>query len=499
MQQILCGVGLFQGVWSIKTIMQATAEPKQVTGLGLDLTESQAREIYRQGEEAVVFALLHQAKLLADAQTRGSPSTNVVSPGTPSGMRPIYSKPPAPARRQRPGRKDGHAGVRRNRPEHVDQIQEHRLACCPHCQGELKRCQQIRRRYVEDIPQDIKPVVTEHVIHRDWCPRCHKHVEPVVPDALPGAMLGHRVVALSAWLHYGLGQTLSQIVEVFGHHLHLELTPGGLVQMWQRFGELLEGWYEQIHAQAMQAAVLHGDETGWRVNGKTHWLWCFSTAQETLYMIDRCRGGPALRKFFREEFGGTLVCDFWGAYNAVTCSRRQRCLVHLLRDLEYVETYRTLNQDWPAFAKTLRRLIGDAIRLWKREAVPTAEYASRRARLTARLQDLLAKPWEHTEARRLLKRLRRHQDELFTFLDYPEVPFENNHAERAIRPAVIIRKNSQCNRSQHGAQTQALLMSVYRTLKQRGHPPIETMTQAIRTYLSSGQLPPLPPKAAAIS
>jgi transposase len=496
MQQIAYVIGFIPPVWPIKTSMQATAEPMPVTGLGPDLTEAQARELYYQGEEAVVFALLHQAKLLAEAQTRGSAGANVVSPSTPSGMRPVYTKPPVPPRRKRPGRKDGHPGVRRNQPEHVDQTQVHRLPCCPHCQGELQRCGQTRRRYIEDIPADIQPVVTEHVIHRDWCPRCRKHVEPVVPDALPGAMLGHRVVALSAWLHYGLGQTLSQIREVFGHHLHLELTPGGLVQMWQRFAELLEGWYQQIHTQAQQAAVLHGDETGWRVNGKTHWLWCFSTAQETLYLIDRSRGGPALRKFFREEFAGTLVCDFWGAYNAVVCSRRQRCLVHLLRDLDYVETYRTINQDWPAFAKLLRRLIGDGIRLGKRAAVPPEEYAARRARLTARLLDLIDGTWTHPEARRLLKRLSRHRNELFTFLDVAGVPFENNHAERAIRPAVIIRKNSQCNRSPRGAHTQALLMSVYRTLKQRGHPPIDTMTQAIRTYLTTGQLPPLPPKVA---
>jgi transposase len=490
--------GRFERIWSIKNCMEATAEPKQVGGLGLDLTEAQAREIFRQGEEAVVFALLHQAQLLAEAQQRQVSASHTVSPSTPSGMQPVYTKPPTATRRKRPGRKDGHAGAWRSRPEHADQTREHRLPCCPHCRGELQRCQQVRRRYIEDIPADIKPVVTEHVIHRDWCPHCRKHVEPVVPDALPGAMLGNRVVVLSAWLHYGLGQTLSQIVEVFGHHLHLKLTPGGLVQMWRRFGALLEGWYEQIHAQAQQAAALHADETGWRVNGKTHWLWCFSTTQETLYLIDRSRAGPALRKFFREEFAGTLICDFWGAYNAVVCSRKQRCLVHLLRDLDYVETYRTLDEDWPAFAKTLRRLIGDGIRLWKRDAVPAQEYASRRARLTARLQALIAGPWEHPEARRLLKRLRRHQDELFTFLDVAGVPFENNHAERAIRPAVIIRKNSQCNRSQQGAHTQALLMSVYRTLKQRGHPPIDTMTQAIRTYLNTAQLPPLPTMGAAI-
>lgn len=476
--------------------MQATAEPMRVEGLGAGLSAEQAREIYRRGEEAVVFALLQLAKQLADSQRGGTPNT--VSPSTPSGMRPVYTKPPSTSRKKRPGRKNGHPGARRAQPDRVEQWRDHRLKSCPQCQGELNRCQQTRTRYTEDIPEGIHPVVTEHTLHRDWCPRCKKHVEPVVTEALPGSTLGNRVLVLSAWLHYGLGNTLSQIVEVFGHHLHLPLTPGGLVQMWQRLAELLYGWYEQIRAEALNSAVLHADETGWRVNGKTHWLWCFSTTNLTFYMIDRCRGRPALLRFFQKEFGGTLVSDFWGAYNALACSRRQKCLVHLLRDLEYVEAYRCVNQDWPAFAKKLRRLIGDAIRLWKREAVPAAEYASRRARLGPRLQELIETPWNHAEARRLIKRLRRHQAELFTFLDQPGVPFDNNHAERAIRPAVIIRKNSQSNRSHRGADTQAVLMSVYRTLKQRGLPPIETIMHAIETYLSTGQLPPLPPKATAI-
>ena len=77
------------------------------------------------------------------------------------------------------------------------------------------------------------------------------------------------------------------------------------------------------------------------------------------------------------------------------------------------------------------------------------------------------------------------------FLDVRAV--DNNHAERAIGPAVIIRKNSYGNRSERGADTQAVLMSIFRTLKQRGHDPIRTITDAIATYLKIGQLPPLPP------
>ena len=472
--------------------MAVTAPSVDIPDFGTAWTEEKARQIFRQGEETVVFTLLQLAKQLQQAQ-----AGSALGPSTPSGMKPIYQKPQASTRRKKPGRKAGHPGARRAAPERIDQTKKHRLQRCPNCGGQLKRCQQTRTRYIEDIPENIQPQVTKHLIHRDWCPRCRKHVEPAVPDALPKATLGNRVLVLSAWLHYGLGNTLSQIVETFNYHLQMKLTPGGLVGMWHRLAELLYAWYEQIQAQALHSAVLHADETGWRVNGKTHWLWCFASQDLTYYLIDRSRGSPALLKFFTETFAGTLVSDFWGAYNAVCCGQRQTCLVHLLRDLEKVEHYGTANKDWPVFAKKLRRLLHDSIRLWKRDSVPEAEYASRRSRLSLRLQSLIEAEWQNSDARRLIKRLRRHRDDLFTFLDKPGVPFENNHAERAIRPAVIIRKNSYANRSVRGADTQAVLMSIYRTLKQRGHHPIQSITQGIESFLRTGQLPPLPQKITA--
>ena len=453
------------------------------------LTEEQAEAIFARGREAVIFALLELTKQLAEA--RGPQTT----PSTPSGMVPIYEKPPAKSRKKRPGAKPGHTGSRRCTPERIDHRKEHKLSHCPECGGRLKRTGDTRTRYTEDIPEDIRPQVTEHTIHSDWCPRCKKRVEPVVPDALPRAALGNRTLVLSAWLHYALGNTLSQIVEVFNFHLQLKITPGGLVQMWRRLQAILYAWYEQIQRESLQSAVLHADESGWRVDGKTHWLWCFTTPDSTYYMIDRCRGSPALMKFFIEEFSGTLVTDFWGAYNAVACALRQTCLVHLLRELEKVEKYKSPSKHWPAFAKKLRRLLGDAIRLWRRrDELSDETYASRRRCIDVRLQQLIDAPWQGPHAKRLVKRFRRHQDHLFTFLDQANVPFDNNAAERAIRPAVIIRKNSYGNRSARGADYQAVLMSVFRTLKQRSHDPITTITNALAVYLTTSQLPPLPTK-----
>ena len=244
----------------------------------------------------------------------------------------------------------------------------------------------------------------------------------------------------------------------------------------------------------MKSAVLHADETGWRVDGKTHWLWCFTTQELTYYLIDQRRGSPVLAEFFKDEFDGTLVTDFWGAYNFVQCAARQTCLAHLLRDLKHVEQYQRPDEDWPEFAKKLRRLLGDAIRLYKEGQRDEPSFASRRARLHQRLAELIDAPWEDGQSKRLIKRLRRHQGDLLTFLERDGVPFDNNHAERAIRPAVIIRKNSYTNRSERGADLQAVLMSIYRTLKQRGHDPMSTIYDALATYLTTGKPPPLPPK-----
>lgn len=87
---------------------------------------------------------------------------------------------------------------------------------------------------------------------------------------------------------------------------------------------------------------------------------------------------------------------------------------------------------------------------------------------------------------------RQHQDDLFTSLCHEGVPFEINHAEREIRPAVIIRNHSRGNRIQARADCQTALMIVSRTLKRRRRSPIPTITKARRAYLQIGKLAPLP-------
>jgi transposase len=463
--------------------------------------EATARRLYQLGPHAVTLALLSAARRIAEQDTRIAElqrQNSHASPSTPSGMIPVYTKPnvdggrtAAGRRHKKPGARHGHSGHRRPTPPRIDARQEHRLPVCPGCGGPLQRCNRTRTRLIEDLPENLQSQVTEHTIHRDYCPTCKKHVEPVVPDALPNATFGHRLISFTSWCHYGLGVTIDQLIDILQFHLQLRLSAGGLVAAWQRLAEILTPWYEQIGEEARRSAYLHADETGWRVRGRTCWLWCFANHHNCYYLIDRCRGSPVLQQFFGEAFDGILLHDFWTAYESIDVADRQYCLVHLLRELEKVDQHNS-SATWQAFAKLLRRLLRDGIRLRKRPDFTPQKYQSRILRLGRRLDALIASEPNDADARRLLKRLRRTGDHIFTFLDYPEIPFENNFAERMIRPAVILRKNSQANRSDRGAVTQAVLMSVYQTLKLRHHDPLQTIADALRTYLQTRQLPPLP-------
>ena len=468
------------------------AEAKRLVAAALagQLTDEEAEVLAGLGHGLLSLVLLAASKRIAELESKLQ-IASVPDPATPSGQKPPYTKPRAPKSKRKPGAKKGHAPARRNIPERIDRREDHRLDACPDCGGPLQRCKRTRTRTIEDILEDLRTEAVEHTIHRDYCPGCKKHVEPVVPHALPKSALGLRVTALTAWLHYGLGVTISQVIALLGHLLQTRLSAGGLMAMWMRLATILEPWYQQIGKQARASARLHADETGWRVNGQTHWLWCFANDGVCFYMIDRSRGSPALAKFFLTEFDGVLITDFWAAYNAVCAAGRQCCLVHLLRELEKVDMHND-SVEWQAFAKKLRRLIGDGVRLRKRADYTPQRYASRVGRIDKRLMAMARAKYADADASRLGKRLLRHADHLFTFLDYPDVPFENNFAERMIRPAVIIRKNSLSNRSENGAAVQSMLMSVYRTLKLRGHNPIATIANALRTYVQTGTLPPLP-------
>jgi hypothetical protein len=399
-----------------------------------------------------------------------------VNPTTPSGMIPPYLKEPAKdKRKRRPGRKKGHEGSSRIGPEHLDHFKEHTLERCPDCQTPVKEPVKEYKRYTEDIPPIERPQVTEHTVHGYWCPQCKKVVFAPVADALPNAMIGLRLVVFTAWLHYLVGVSVNNIVRILSVLCRFKISAGGLTQAWKNLSLVLEPVYDDIAQRISTSAVLNADETGWRLNGITHWLWCFTSKKLCYYLITKSRGSPVLKEILGTLFRGILICDFWGAYNKISALAKQRCFYHLFTELDKVDKSNR-SHEWKDFRKKLLRLLKDAVRLSERKDPDELEiFGRRKARLYHRLEQFLEENRNDSDAKRLAKRLKRHKNELFTFLEYENVSPYNNHAEQQMRKPVLTRKVSQQNRSARGAKTQAVLMSLFRSAELQRKNPVETV------------------------
>ncbi|MEJ2724963.1 MAG: IS66 family transposase [Deltaproteobacteria bacterium] len=444
------------------------------------MTRDEAAAILKLPQSKAIHAIL----ALAEKAEKYDEMVGAVSPTTPSGMTPTYLKPPPEGRKKRPGRKKGHPGVSRLQPEQVNHFKEHTLRHCPECHSPVKQPIKTYTRYVEDIPAIEKPEVTKHTLRGYWCSTCKKVVFPTFTDALPNAMIGLRLVVFTAWLHYLVGVSVHNIVKMLSVTCRFKISAGGLTQAWIRLARLLEFAYDHVGEGISRSGVLNADETGWRLNGITHWLWCFTTKTLCYYVITKSRGSPVIRKVLGSVFRGILICDFWGAYNKITALAKQRCFYHLFTELVKVDKSNK-SPTWKAFRKKLFRLLRDAVRLSCRKAqLGPEKYESLKGRLYHRLEQILLVHHDgDKDVKRLIKRLKRHKAELFTFLEHENVSPYNNHAEQQMRKPVLTRKVSQQNRSAQGAKTQAVLMSLFRTAELQGQNPIEAVLSLAKSFI----------------
>jgi hypothetical protein len=458
------------------------------------MTEAQARAVYRKGLDATLQALMalaaENARLQAEIvelQARLRTATTL-SPTTPSGAVPPYQKPNATPgnRRRRPGRKKGHPGAARERPEHIDRTVNHApLERCPDCNEPVAaEPSEVRERIIEGLVRMAAETV-RHFIPRNYCRHCKKLVEPVVTDAMPGARISLHVYVLSAWLHYGCGMSVAKLVDLL-QHSGLTISPGALTQGWRQLAVLVKPAYDQILERVKSSLVLMADETGWRIWGVTHWLWYFGSRYWSYYVIDRHRSTAVVKRVIGEVFDGVLIVDFWGAYNAIETWAKQRCIFHLHTALEKVDIQRPQDLFWRDFRQRLKRIFKDAVRLLDNlDTLDQPTVDRRRRLLDQRLDALLAEPSDHKDVRRIQKRLRRHRDELFTFLDYaPLVSPYNNHSEQQMRDPVMTRRISQGNRSRCGAEAQAILMSFFRSMELQGRNPFEELLRLAQAAIA---------------
>jgi len=384
--------------------------------------------------------------------------------------------------RLKPGRKAGHIGCTRPTPEHIDETIISGLSACPHCQHRLGEPVET----VDHIQEDIVPahkVVTCYRKHRYYCPQCQRVVSAAYHETeIPHSYLGPNVLIQAMLLKYRHHLPYESIREIFNSFATITVTEGALAQAFQRISTWLAVEQDAIAAAIRSSPSAHMDETGWRVDGQSHWLWEMVNEKLAYYRIDRSRSRAVARSMLG-NFSGILISDFYSVYQKLGL-RQQKCLVHLLREMDRCRMS-DQSQEFKKHYKKLRRILGDAERLKNSRATLAPWVFFRRlAALKERLLNFASASFDNKNWQRLSQRLLLHYEQLLTFLEVPGIPSHNNHAERLIRPNVINRNRSFGNRSVNGATAHAVSMSIIQSLKLQKR----TMSDALkRAYIQHRQ------------
>jgi uncharacterized coiled-coil protein SlyX len=405
--------------------------------------------------------------------------------------------------RKRPGRKAGQGKFTwrvQPSPEQVTAIKEARLPACPDCGGHLQ-ARKRHEQFVIDIPE-APPTVTRYVTHSGQCPACRQRVRSRHPEQISdatgaaGVVIGPRAKALAADWKHRLGVSYAKVAEMLRVAFGLPFTRSGLCQADTRLAlDRARPVYAELVALIRQSAVVHTDETGWRIGLLSAWLWVFTNRHLTVYTIQTSRGHEVVVEILGREFCGTLVADCFTAYDhqALADWLQQKCVGHLLKDLSVMRTTKTRGA--VRFAQDVTALLRDALALRDQKPhLAVKRFRAQAMALEQRLDRLIDPKRKLTDPdnRRFAKRLRKQRPHLLRFLHADGLDPTNNQAERMLRPAVITRKTNGCNRTERGALAHAILASILVTCRQQGISIVEALVKIQRAAQADVSLLGLP-------
>ena len=399
------------------------------------------------------------------------------------GLKPKAEQQPAQPKKPRKPRSHGFARTRMTPTQRVEHVVEN----CPDCGTQLSGGWTQRTREVIDLPR-VPVQVTEHAYIARTCPQCQRCCTPTaqLENMVMGKQrLGVNLISLIAALREEARLPFRTIQWYLDTVHGLRLSLGAIVDATQRVACKAQAELTGILERIRGSPVVHADETGWREDGHNGYVWTFSTPSER-YFLRRGRGKAVVDEVLGDQFAGVLVSDFYAAYHHYD-GPKQRCWAHLLRD---IHDLRALYPDDDRLAQW-----ADAIHHLYRQAIafthPSEQQRPEQQRRTAQLaleQRLLALCRTYQDdpsaaPTRLCRRMENHIKELFLFVAEPEVPPDNNAAERSLRPVVISRKISGGTRSAAGTDTKMTLASIFGTWRVQGFNPLT----ACRQLLTSSQ------------
>jgi transposase len=465
---------------------------------------SEAEAIYDAGREVVVEVLLAMDRRIRQLEARveklerelakDSRNSSLPPSSDPSGKRASRRGKDRSGRSR--GAQPGHEGRGRDLLPAcaVDEVIEHWPERC-RC-GYVFSVDQRQgvgepaRHQVEELPA-LTVRVIEHRRQRVRCPGCGDAARGELPPEVGDSAFGPSLQAAIATLSVRNRVSRRDVVELAEELFAARISTGTVDAILERAGEALAPAHEDLLSRVRGARALNVDETGWRTAGERRALWGAFTRRHAFFAIARDRHEDRAKDLLADT-QAIVTSDRWWAYAHLPLARRQICWAHLKRDFQAhaeglgaekefgeagLELCERVFWAWEVFAHTDdRRQLKLTVRRLQREFEPIMRrYAAKRAR--------------NKYCRGMARNLLKAWPALWTFAKHPGVEPTNNHAERALRGAVIYRKLSLGSQSDGGERRIERLLSAHTTCRLQHRSLFASLADALTAHARGDPVP----------
>jgi transposase len=388
-----------------------------------------------------------------DGLGKGTPKNNRVRSGRSSGGQP------------------GHVGITKDLSPSPDTVVELKPLTNCECGGTvIVDSERFTVRQVTDI-EPVKVVTVEYRAHDGTCAECGKVHKSSFPERVCGThSYGGILRAMLTYLTVYQLIPLERATELVRDLFKLNVSQGTIIASGLEAYKKLAATEDLTKKEIINSDVAGYDESGMRVDGKTHWLHSAGTETATVYAIHEKRGREAMDAMgILPDFRGTAVHDHFKSYYQYDKCAHGECNQHHLRTLKYL--YENLGVAWAFDMACLLLRIKKHVDLSKLFGAECLEQEDI-DQYTALFRDILSgadqSEQAHKDARNMAKRLQKFEQEALLFMIDFSVPFTNNLAERDIRMPKAKQKISGGFRTPEGASVFARIRGFVSTVKKKG-------------------------------
>ncbi len=339
---------------------------------------------------------------------------------------------------------------------------------CPYCNHIKPHKSSLQKKNIIDLkvmPNGLKKIVIQYIGRRFHCPVCRKSFFPQTYSLLGNSKYGHNLKSWCTNLLISHKMSFADITNVLLENFDISASKSRVYDFKKELSIMLTKIFETNKREIISGNLIHVDETKINLQTETGYIWAFTNMATVFYIYTSTRETKFLDELLK-DFKGVLISDFYTGYDSLKCSQ-QKCLVHLIRDLNDDLLKNQFDEEYKLLVIAFSNLLNTIVETIDKYGLKKRNLFKHFKDVDVFYEKFILSGTDSEIGIKYQKRFKKYRVKLFAFLNYDNIPWNNNNAEHAFKHIAIFRQKSNGHHTLKGVNDTLLLMGIYQTCKYR--------------------------------